>query len=311
MNFQSMDYFTMVAQKRSFTKAAEALHITQQTLSVHIATIEQEIGCQLFIRHIPLKLTYAGEIFLQYALDFQKKYRVMLHEFGDISHNQKGKLRIGVAHTRGRAILPALIENFQKSSPRIEIHAIEKTNENLQKSLLDGDIDLAIANFDKKIPGIALRDFYEEEVVLLISKKLLEKLFDDVDNICNLIVSNEDISTLAQCPFVLNSQQNIGGRIGRDIIAKANFKPFIKAQSENIETLLDLCARGVGACFCPENLIRTTLSEEQISTLQVFRFKNSGTRYMIRFGWSEEAYQWTIIESFMHKALENMNQPEN
>ncbi|MEA5136187.1 MAG: LysR family transcriptional regulator [Candidatus Fimivivens sp.] len=307
MNFQSMDYFTMVAHKRSFTKAAEALHITQQTLSVHIATIEQEIGCQLFIRHVPLELTYAGEIFLQYALDFQKKYSAMWHEFGDISQNQKGKLRIGVAHTRGRAILPALIENFQRSSPQIEIHAVEKTNDNLQKSLLDGDIDLAIGNFDKKIPGIALRNFYEEEVVLLVSRKLLAELFDDENKICNLIASNEDILALAQCPFVLNSQQNIGGRIGREIISKSSFKPVIKAQSENIETLLDLCARGVGACFCPENLICTTLSEKQISSLHVLRFKNSGTRYMIRFGWAEQAYQWTIIDDFMQKALENLN----
>ena len=37
MNFLSMDYFLMTAEKRSFTKAADALHITQQTLSTHIA----------------------------------------------------------------------------------------------------------------------------------------------------------------------------------------------------------------------------------------------------------------------------------
>ena len=44
----------------SFTRAADALHITQQTLSAHIAGIERELGCPLLIRHIPLELTYAG-----------------------------------------------------------------------------------------------------------------------------------------------------------------------------------------------------------------------------------------------------------
>ena len=41
MNFQSMEYFAAVAKNRSFTRAADALHITQQTLSAHIAGIER------------------------------------------------------------------------------------------------------------------------------------------------------------------------------------------------------------------------------------------------------------------------------
>ena len=103
MNFQSMEYFAAVAKNRSFTRAADALHITQQTLSAHIAGIERELGCPLLIRHIPLELTYAGEVFLRYATEFNTKYDCMLHEFGDILNNQTGKLRIGIAFTRGTA----------------------------------------------------------------------------------------------------------------------------------------------------------------------------------------------------------------
>ena len=64
MNFASMDYFIMVAREKSFTKAAQRLYITQQTLSAHIASIEKELGCSLFVRHVPLELTYAGQVFL-------------------------------------------------------------------------------------------------------------------------------------------------------------------------------------------------------------------------------------------------------
>lgn len=61
MNFMSLDYFIMVARERSFTKAAARLHVTQQTLSTHIATLEKEIGSTLLVRHVPLELTYAGD----------------------------------------------------------------------------------------------------------------------------------------------------------------------------------------------------------------------------------------------------------
>lgn len=56
MNFSSMDYFVMVAQERSFTRAAERLHTTQQTLSAHIANLEKEMGSRLFERSVPLHL---------------------------------------------------------------------------------------------------------------------------------------------------------------------------------------------------------------------------------------------------------------
>ena len=167
MNFQSMEYFIMLAKERSFTKAAERLHITQQTLSAHISAIENELECRLIIRHVPLELTYAGEVFLQYADDFQRKYYSMKREFSDIAHSDKGKLRIGVVHTRGRVIIPDMIMKFQKLYPQIEIQSVEDVHDVLRKKLIDGEIDIAIADLPDKIPGVEVRDFIEEEIVLL------------------------------------------------------------------------------------------------------------------------------------------------
>ncbi|MBQ9256322.1 MAG: LysR family transcriptional regulator, partial [Acidaminococcaceae bacterium] len=50
MNFLSMDYFITLARERNFTRAAEKLHITQQTLSAHISNLEKETGAPLFLR---------------------------------------------------------------------------------------------------------------------------------------------------------------------------------------------------------------------------------------------------------------------
>ena len=47
MNLQTMEYFSALTRERSFTRAAAALHITQQSLSGHIAAVEQELGAQL------------------------------------------------------------------------------------------------------------------------------------------------------------------------------------------------------------------------------------------------------------------------
>ena len=50
MNFHSLDYFLVLAREKNFTRAAEALHITQQSLSSHIAGLEKELGCTLLVR---------------------------------------------------------------------------------------------------------------------------------------------------------------------------------------------------------------------------------------------------------------------
>ena len=69
MNFLSMDYFLMTAEKRSFTKAADALHIPQQTLSTHIANLEQELDCKLFVRsNRGVKLTPEGGRLLSHVI---------------------------------------------------------------------------------------------------------------------------------------------------------------------------------------------------------------------------------------------------
>ena len=174
-----MDYFLMTAEKRSFTKAADALHITQQTLSTHIANLEQELDCKLFVRHVPLELTYAGEIFWQYAADFQKKYRAMQHEFADLTKNEQGILRIGISFTRCHAIMPAIITEYQRRYPHMEIQVIENANSGLQKDLMEHKIDLAIAKFPDFLPGITLSDFYEEEVVLLLADSLFHEVISD------------------------------------------------------------------------------------------------------------------------------------
>ena len=72
MNFLTIHYFLTLVEERNFTRAAERLHVTQQTLSGHIAMVEREVGMKLFIRHVPLELTDGGEVFYRYARIFQR-----------------------------------------------------------------------------------------------------------------------------------------------------------------------------------------------------------------------------------------------
>lgn len=300
MNFSSMDYFIALARERSFTHAAEQLHITQQSLSSHIAALEKELGCKLFVRHIPLELTYGGEVFLRYATRIQKEKKEMDQEFCDITKNQKGVLRIGVASTRGHVILPELILAFQETYPKISIALTEASNDALHQKLLNREIDLAIANFPETLSGVEQEDFYREEVVLFIAASLVEKLYG-TDGSRREQIKAGRLELLADCPFLFNASEDIAGRIGRLLLEQANLHPVIRASAGNIETLLSLCVKGAGACFCPENLARETLSAEAFAALDAIPLGDAAN-YPIRFGYLSQSYQWSMIGEFKRVA---------
>ena len=160
MNFSSMEYFGILAQERSFTRAAERLHITQQSLSSHIAGMEKELGCPLFVRRIPLELTYAGEVLLRYAGRFQKEHEDLLREFCDISRNQKGVLRVGAAATRGRILLPETIVSFQRGFPNIRIDLTEASNYQLHQELETDYILVKKENFGRALEALASEGYH-------------------------------------------------------------------------------------------------------------------------------------------------------
>lgn len=305
MNFQSMEYFLALDKERSFTKAAERLHITQQTLSAHIAALERELGTQLFVRHVPLELTHGGEVFARYAVEFQQKQLALQREFSDIAENKAGVLRVGIAPTRGRVLMPALIESFRRVYPKVTISMLEAPNDILQQKLLDGEVDLGIGNFIEKLPGISLQEFYEEEIVLLLPKQLLVKIRGKgaVGKIKAGGV-DEAIAFLQECPLLLNAHQDIAGKMGRSLLAARKLTPWVAAQSENIGTLLELCVRGVGACFSPLNLAKELLSEQELEQLLIISLGEQA-RYMLHLGWLADNCQWSLLEKFISLCLES------
>ncbi|MDO4400418.1 MAG: LysR family transcriptional regulator [Coriobacteriia bacterium] len=304
MNFTSLEYFEVLARERNFTRAAEKLHITQQSLSSNVAKMERELGCQLIVRHVPLDLTYAGEVLLRYAVTFREERTKMQQEFADISQNQRGILRIGIAYTRGRTILPDVILEFQKRYPLIQVKLVEDSNDVLHRKLLDGDVDLAIANFSDLLPGITLHEFYREEVVLLVSRELFASIYGDEADDRARKFEEGDYSALEDCPLILGGMDDLDGQIARDVLKREGIShPHIVASSSNAETQLALAIRGVGACFCPIILARAALTEEQLNSLLMLHLGETA-RYRIRFGCQERSYQWSVIEAFMKVAKE-------
>ena len=310
MNLTTMDYFIALAEERSFTKAADRLHVTQQTLSAHIASIEKELGSSLVERSIPLKLTYAGEVFLQYAHKFQRAQRSMEQEFLDIAKNERGNLKIGVAATRGHIIMPQAIAQFRKEHPGITIDLHEGVNTDLIDLLKMGELDMIIANISKKQTNIKVEHLYREEVVLVVSNKLLEDLYgNEADRVIACVEETKTLDALKDCPFLLVGRQDVPGNIARQIFEKTQILPEIAAISRNAETLLALVEEGVGACFLPGELVASLFPKGSSAGLRVAHIGDAGY-YTISAAWKQADHIWSIIPAFYETLNKQLNDTE-
>ena len=75
MNLLPMTYFIEVVKQEGISRAAETLQITQQTLSTHIASLEKELDCRLFVRRPKFRLTAEGELFYEYCRRCPARWR--------------------------------------------------------------------------------------------------------------------------------------------------------------------------------------------------------------------------------------------
>ena len=302
MNFTSLDYFIALVQEKSYTKAAQRLHVTQQTLSAHIAALEKEMNCKLVIRQIPLDFTWAGRVFYRHALSLRTGKDTMEKEIADAASDETGVLRLGISPNRGRLVLPEILSAYTAAHPGIHVELTEEINRGLMKKLLDGDMDLTIAYFKEDVPGVTRELFYKEEIVLLIPKSLFPEKGNE--KIIEEIKSKKEgcLAPLKDFPFLLTGSGTVQGRLSRRLFAEADIEPPVLVSSDNLELLLDLCTKGTGAFFCPDVQVAGNVSPEKLKHLHVIPLAHS--KIEISFGYRKELRQWKPLANFISLARE-------
>lgn len=140
---QEMKYIYTVYQKGSFSKAAEALFMTQPALSISVQKVENEIGMPLFNRDKkPLELTEAGKLYVEKIQQIQHLENELSQQLNDLTSLQTGNLRVGGSHYFNSYILPPVIADFKKKWPGINLLLTEAGSYELLDMLKEDLIDL-------------------------------------------------------------------------------------------------------------------------------------------------------------------------
>lgn len=170
-----MDYrdqvFLSVAEHLSFSKAANELFISQPAVTNHIKKLENKLNSTLFNRKgNKIYLTKAGALTYRHLKSIRLLYRELEFNLTQLNNSLKGSLRIGASSTIAQYVIPKVIASFYKRYPKIKVYLINGNSSEIEKKLLDNEIDIALVENKSSQSNIKYVNFLDDEIVAVTGK---------------------------------------------------------------------------------------------------------------------------------------------
>lgn len=256
--------FYTVANRLSFTKAANELSISQPAVTKHIKEIENQLNTKLFDRKgTTIQLTESGKILFVYAEKSRQLYRDLEFAISQLNKAEKGKLKIGASTTIAQYILPEILAKFNSYYKDINIELVTHNSEDISTLLKNGQIDLGIVEGESKSSYFDYEKFKRDEIVLvcksnhpLVNKNFKIKDLYDID----LIVREQGSGTQE---FIQNQLKKSGLEVQKlNIIMQLGSSESIKNYLLHSEAL----------AFLSINTILPELKNNQLSVIDIKNF---------------------------------------
>lgn len=272
-SLKQMRYICAVADHRHFSKAAEACHVTQSTLSAAIQELESQLGVVIFERSKKnVLVTPLGERLVQQA-------RIVLGDVEDFvslakSHDEAlaGEVRLGVIPTIAPFLLPKLLSDLRSQYPKLKLYLKEELSGQLFQQLQQGQLDLIILAFPYPLPEMETVSLFKDDFVLCLPPgHQLEK--------SNAVKQHQ----LRGEKLLLLEE----GHCLRDHALEAckleSADTDIVYQGSSLHTLVQMVANGLGVTLLPDMSVKADILGD--THLQLKQFNNENVSREIGMAW--------------------------
>ena len=266
-----LDTLLLVAEKKNFTRAAQALSLTQPAVSHHISQLEQELGVRLFVRgNGDLMLTPEGETVLRYVRRMKALEKKMAEELQEAG-KRLTRLRIGITHTAESSIVAEVLARYTNENPGISITIVTDNINNLYDMLENFELDLAVVEGRSTRPELSALMLDTDYLVCVLANThpLSHSSMITLDEIRqeNLILRLPNSETRVRFEAALAAS-------GESI---ADFQVILEV--DNVATIKDLIRKNLGISIlarsaCMDELRKGKLTALPIENLSMTRETN-------------------------------------
>ena len=261
MEFPQLEAFLEAASRGSFRRAADALYLSQPSVSARIQTLEGEVGVALFHRTARgVRLTNMGQVFLPFAQRSMETLRRGREVLESVRQASAGILNMATARVIGTYVLPETLQKFQHLYPETNLHIKVGGSLDVLQMVVDEEVQLGLARFMQH-PDVDALHLYDEEAVLVVhpdhsfAKTGVAAMF-----------------AVAQEPLILYDPGDPGSsyfqfinRVCRD----AGVTPKVEMNLDSVEAAKNMVQLGLGISFLPRSGVRQELESGTLTLIDV------------------------------------------
>ena len=296
MEIRQLQYFATIVRTGGFRNAADALCVSQATLSEQIKALEHELGVRLVDRTgRGLTLTGAGGVLLVRAERLLADVKATREEMLEYAQLERGQLVTGAVTGSGTSWLPSFLAAFLQRHPNLDVRLVERTSSLLLKLLESSDIHVACllvpaegAPDISNTPGISTRRVFTRDLVVVVSPE--HRLAHQ---------SSVTLEDLAGEPLILTSPEETPRRIVDQAFHACGLEPQVRFEANDPTALLGLAAEGVGIGITGDRIARQY--GPRIAILEV---AGVHLQYSLALAWSERGPHTRAMATFLDFATD-------
>lgn len=257
MDLKQLEYFVVVAEKKSFSRAAATLNLAQPSISRQIALLEKELGQRLFERTgRGVSLMEAGEALLIHAKVILYSSSQAKFQIKEMSSEPSGKVIVGLPHRVAMGLCVPLIEKFRNRLPHAMITVVEGLSLSLRDDLIAGRIDVGLLFDPAPTPLLKYESILREKLMLVTpaSYKVPGKI---------------SLQALKDFPMVLPSSPNPIRNLVDAILLPKKISLNIVAEVGAVHPALTLVEKGMACSILPESALLMSAHSEKLNFTEI------------------------------------------
>jgi len=270
MDLRQLEILRAIAETGSFTAAGARLHVSQSAISRQVLLLEEEFKEPLFIRFgRRIQITPTGETLLQLSHRVFADIRDTSESILDTKKKLTGTLRLVGGMTVCLYVFPSLLKEFRRQHPDVDIKVITGGTPRLIRQLRSGTADLGLLTLPVDDNALVAEPVIREELLLVTPGG--HRLAG------SKVVSP---SALVRQPFILFESGSNTRRVIDEFFVRADIKPRVVAETENVEIIKSMVASGLGISIVP---FQSVARETRGGSLSVARIQ--GETMVRETGW--------------------------
>ena len=246
MDVRSLQGFVEVVRRGGFSRAAEALHVTQPAVSKMVKALEEELGLPLLWRQARrVALTDAGRVAYERAQAVLSALRAVEEEVAAVGAVTRGRVRFGVPPMVGGAVFPPVLAAFRRAYPGVSLELREEGARRVESLVLHGEIEVGAT--------VLPTDAASFEILPLMRDVLRAVLPPGHPLARRRSLALRDLEHL---PFVLyRADFALHGHI-LEACRNAGFQPQVAAESSQWDFMAAMVAADMGVALLPQTICR-------------------------------------------------------